>query len=126
MRKNKGFTLIELMVVVVIIGIIAALTIPAYMRFSAKAKRSEVVYNLSGIFKANLAWYTEYGYFSSSFAQIRWKPDGVCIYTYYIGDEYYGKNPASNPDPGVIASGALVDSFTAKAWGNIDNDPTVD
>ena len=126
MRKNGGFTLIELMIVVAIIGILAAIAVPAYMNFSAKTKRSEVVYNLSGIYKANLSWYSEYSYFSNSFDMIRWRPEGVCIYTYYMGNEYYGKDLAVNPDPGVIVAGATVSSFTAKAWGNIDNDPTID
>ena len=126
MKKNKGFTLIELMVVVTIIGILVAIAVPAYMRFSAKTKRSEAIYNLSAIYKANISWYSEYSYFSNSFNVIRWKPEGVCSYTYYMGLEYFGKNLASNPDPGIISPGVGLRTFTAKAWGNIDNDLTTD
>lgn len=48
-NKQQGFTLIELMIVVAIIGILAAIAIPAYQDYTARAQASEAVTLLSGL-----------------------------------------------------------------------------
>jgi len=126
-RKNKGFTLVELMIVVAIIGILAAIAIPNFMMFVAKTKRSEVKYNLEAIFKAEISYFAEQNTFSNSFAAIRWEPEGtIYYYTFTMGAEYYGLDVARNPEPGGLSYGADATSFTASGWGNIDNDLTLD
>jgi prepilin-type N-terminal cleavage/methylation domain-containing protein len=49
-RQQYGFTLIELMIVVAIIGILAAIAIPNFVRFQARARQSEASTNLKSLF----------------------------------------------------------------------------
>ena len=125
-RAQSGFTLIELMIVVAIIAILAAIAIPNFLSFISKSRRTEVKSNLEAIFKAEIAYFGEYNTYSTSFSVIRWVPVGVAIYTYTTGSEYYGKSLASNPEPAVVAAGADALSFSAYGWGNIDTDSTID
>ncbi len=54
LRSKKGFTLIELMIVVAIIGILAAIAIPNFLKFQAKSKQSEAKSNLGAIFTGQI------------------------------------------------------------------------
>ena len=70
---SKGFSLIELMIVVAIIGLLAAIGIPQYAKFQAKARQSEVKGALTAVFTAEKSYQAEWnGYtvdmFNAGFA----------------------------------------------------------
>src|SRR5579863_10462743 len=82
--KHKGFTLIELMIVVAIIGILAALAIPNFIRFQARSKQGEAKSNLKSLFTAQKSYYQEHDKYETCLKQIGFQPEGNNRYAYYI------------------------------------------
>lgn len=56
MSRRSGFTLVELMIVVAIIGVLAAVGISSFIKMAMKAKRAEPMVNLRGIADAEIAY----------------------------------------------------------------------
>jgi len=57
-RESSGFTLIELMIVVAILGVLAAVAIPAFTKYMRRAKTSEAVEKLSYLYRTSSAYYS--------------------------------------------------------------------
>lgn len=105
-KKTKGFTLIELMIVVAIIGILAAIAIPNFLRYQAKSKQSEAKANLGAIFTSETSYNAERDVYTTR-GNLDWAPTGRTRYAYSV-------------------TTAAATTFTAEGRGNIDTDANVD
>jgi len=71
MRQEKGITLIELLIIVVIIGILAAIAIPGYTGYLQRARRVDAKTALEQLRAAQEMWRGERGVYSVSVAELQ-------------------------------------------------------
>jgi type IV pilus assembly protein PilA len=113
-RSQKGFSLVELMVVVSIIGILASVAVPNFQRFAAKAKQAEAKTSLSALFTAERAFSSEWGSFFGDFRNIGYQPVGNIRYRHGFGATG-NACPGGYVGAGVAAAGAAVNFNTSVA-----------
>jgi type IV pilus assembly protein PilA len=129
-RRRTGFTLVELMITVGIIGALVAMAIPTFLRYQLRARTTETLTHLKGIALTEDAYYAEHGTYVSvptpvpaslpgsqrapwpagtPFDVIGWAPDGNVVFQYAVR--------ADDPTGG----GSLL-RFTAETTSDLDND----
>ncbi len=139
-KAKKGFTLIELMIVVAIIGILAAIAIPNFLRFQLKSKSSEGKVNIAAIRTAEESYLAEFGAYvpavanpaagvpgatkdqfditaGTDFDQLGWAPEGNIFFQY--GVAYASATPSAYS----ISAIADIDAdATNQGWGYVKQD----
>ena len=139
-KSNKGFTLIELMIVVAIIGILAAIAIPNFLRFQLKAKSSEGKVNIAAIRTAEESYLAEFGVYvaaalaplavpgsskiafvetpviGADFNTLGWAPEGQVFFQYGVL-AVAGTNYTITATADIDGDGAAA--ATQQSWGYI-------
>jgi len=136
-KSNKGFTLIELMIVVAIIGILAAIAIPNFLRFQLKAKSSEGKVNIAAIRTAQESYLAEFGTYvpaavspaavpgsskvvfvdAGGFDTLGWAPEGQVFFQYGVF-AVAGTNYTISASADIDGDGA-TDAAVRQFWGYV-------
>ncbi len=113
-KLQRGFTLIELMIVVAIIGILAAIAIPNFIKFQARAKQSEAKSNLKAAFTAEKAYVQEKDVYDTHINVVGFTPERNNRYAYFLDSTGTLLNlGTASPVAGVAPgdTGIAVDTF---------------
>jgi type IV pilus assembly protein PilA len=110
-QRKEGFTLIELMIVVAIIGILAAVAIPAYLNFTKQAKVSEAHENLGAIYRGVRTYYE--GGFQTDMALLMPGDTAMASNNCTLMDASTDNVPGPNP---IVIDWTTVNAAHGNVW----------
>lgn len=110
---NKGFSLIELMVVVAIIGVLASIAVPSVNKYMAKARQAEAKSNLGSYYTSQKAFFTEYNIYAGQFGIIGFVPEGRMRYRTGV--------QASTPDAAALLARGYTLGIPAAPGDSLDS-----
>ncbi|MBM4133194.1 MAG: prepilin-type N-terminal cleavage/methylation domain-containing protein [Nitrospira sp.] len=136
--KQQGYTLIELMIAMAILGLLAGLAIPTYMRYQAKARQAEAATNLGAIFVTETAFFGEAARYSN-FTEAGFSLAAASNRFTYRAEQTTSAGLATGavqvisaaigpvtPDNTIVPARSNLQQFTATATANLDEDATID
>ena len=109
-KKQQGFTLIELMIVIAIVGILAAIALPAYQDYTVRAKVSEALARLAEGKTSVAEYYSANGYFpaNSGTAGVNTNPNTDIV----ASIRYIGADTSTVPTLGAVLQTGIIPTNT--------------
>ena len=128
LSSNKGFSLVELMIVVAIIGLLAAVGIPQYQKFQARARQGEAKASLSALYTAEQSFFGEWNVYSTNLKNIGFGVTGTGLryktgFTAAACANYAAANPSAPAEGAATVNdtwsdGNLVCTNAAATWAS--------
>ena len=115
--NQKGFSLVELMIVVAIIGLLAAVGVPQYQKFQARARQGEAKSSLSALYASEQSFLGEWNFYSADLSDIGYGVTGVGL-RYVTG---FAAACTGYPVPGAAFGGPAQATAAADIWSDGTN-----